>query len=301
MKHAYLVTIHSNFKSLNLMLEFLDNPDNDFFILIDKKVKQLDSELIEYIPKASSIILLPRIVINWGGFSQIKAEILLMKAAIKTKYNYYHYVQGSDFPIKTPKEISEFFEIHKGKEFVNFNPQQYAFAHYKCDYYHLLVDNRFYRYSKAMKLFNHGFARLQKVLFFRRKQDPLYHGSALFSITNEFAEFVLSKEKYIERHFKYTLAADEVYLQTLIMGSKFKEQLYKFEEDGSNCYYIDWKSERTNHNSPYTFVSEDFERLINSRERYLFARKFDERIDLNIVQKIFYTLSESDCKKWGTK
>lgn len=55
MKHAYLITAHTNFKILNLLLEVLDDDDNDFFILIDKKVKKDNGELIWYLPKRSGL------------------------------------------------------------------------------------------------------------------------------------------------------------------------------------------------------------------------------------------------------
>lgn len=39
MKHAYLILAHSNFDQLQILLNLLDYPDNDFFIHIDKKSK----------------------------------------------------------------------------------------------------------------------------------------------------------------------------------------------------------------------------------------------------------------------
>ena len=81
MKHAYLITAHKNFKILDLLLELLDDNDNDFYILIDKKVEENNDELIHYLPRYSELNLLPRIMINWAGYSQINAELLLLKAA----------------------------------------------------------------------------------------------------------------------------------------------------------------------------------------------------------------------------
>ena len=45
----------------------------------------------------------------------------LLKAAIKGNYDYYHLISGMDLPIKTQKEIHEFFENNKGKEFIQEN------------------------------------------------------------------------------------------------------------------------------------------------------------------------------------
>ena len=73
MKHAYLITAHKNFRILNLLLEVLDDADNDFYILIDKKNKKKNSDLIWYSPRYSGLYMLPRIIINWAGYSQIDA------------------------------------------------------------------------------------------------------------------------------------------------------------------------------------------------------------------------------------
>ena len=45
MKHAYLITAHKNFKILDLLLELLDDNDNDFYILIDKKLEEIQKLL----------------------------------------------------------------------------------------------------------------------------------------------------------------------------------------------------------------------------------------------------------------
>lgn len=285
MKHAYLITAHKNFKILDLLLELLDDNDNDFYILIDKKVEEDNDELIHYLPRYSELNLLPRIMINWAGYSQINAELLLLKAATPKRYDYYHYMQGSDFPIKTKSEINKFFEENMGYEFVDFCPDQYDFAHYKCDYYHPLTDCRSFRTNKLLRLMNHGIAKGQKLLRIRRANEVLYHGSALFSITHDFALYVLKQEPYIQKRYRKALAADEVFLQNLLMNSGFKDRVFRFEQSGANCYLIDWT--KRNGNSPYTYSMADFDKLILSEFQYLFARKFDEAIDFQIVEKLF--------------
>ena len=71
---------------------------------------------------------------------------------------------------------------------------------------------------------NHGIAKGQKLLRIRRANEVLYHGSALFSITHDFALYVLKQEPYIQKRYRKALAADEVFLQNLLMNSGFKER-----------------------------------------------------------------------------
>lgn len=291
MKHAYLITAHKNFKILDLLLKVLDDRNNDFYILFDEKVKKDNNELIRYSPRYSELIILPRVLINWAGYSQINAEYLLLKAATPKQYDYYHYMQGSDFPLKTKGEIAEFFENNKGFEFVDFNPSQYEFAHYKCDYYHPFTNCRYFRSNKLLRLMNHGIAKGQKLFGLRRGKEELYHGSALFSITHDFAIYVLENESYIQKRFNKALAADEVFLQTLLMNSDFRDRVYRFEEPGANCYLIDW--DRRNGNSPHTYVFEDYDKLKSSETRFLFARKFDEKTDYQIIERIYQSINDT--------
>lgn len=46
MRHAYLIVVHQNFKILNNLIELLDDNNNDFFVLIDKKVKMPFEKLV---------------------------------------------------------------------------------------------------------------------------------------------------------------------------------------------------------------------------------------------------------------
>ena len=139
-----------------------------------------------------------------------------------------------------------------------------------------------------MKAANHGLVRLQRLLGISRKDRKLYHGSALFSITHNFAQYVIFRETAIEKRYRYTLAADEVFLQTELYHSPFGKAIYHFERRDGNVRYIDWS--RRNGSSPYTFSTEDFDDL-SSRQNELFARKFDEA-KLEIVEILYHSLKD---------
>mgnify|MGYP000906350117 FL=1 len=279
MRHAYLITIHKNFRILEQFMKVLDQKGTDFYVLIDKKIST-------YIPKNSKVIELESLKINWGGASQIEAELNLLRRASTGSYDYYHFMQGADFPIKTKEEIELFFEINRGCEFIDYEPGNYEFAKYKCDYWHMFVNYPRYRTSKGLKILNHSFVKIQKFLRINRHDRELFHGSALFSITDECAKYILSKEKDIKKRYRYCLAADEVFLQTEIYNSKFRDRLYYNDERYSNARLIDWN--RRSGNSPYVFKVEDFDLLINAKNK-VFARKFEEE-EYKIIDKLYKLL-----------
>ena len=118
-KHAYLIIAHNNFNQLKKLIELLDYEENDIYIHLDKKSKLNVEELKKYVKK-SKLIFTKRIKVSWGGFSLVQSELILLKASVKENYMYYHLISGADLPIKSMKEIHEFFEENEGKQFIHF-------------------------------------------------------------------------------------------------------------------------------------------------------------------------------------
>ena len=58
----------------------------------------------------------------WGGVSQVKAELVLLKTAVAHgPYQHYHLISGVDLPIQTQEDIRAFFEANPDVEFVHFD------------------------------------------------------------------------------------------------------------------------------------------------------------------------------------
>jgi len=289
-KHAYLEIIHSNFAVLNKMIELLDRENNDFYILVDKKVNISDKEILSYHPTYPQIIMLPRIEVNWGASSGTEATLMLLQAAFDSpqKYDYFHLVQGADFPIKSADEIDTFFEKNCGYEFLSYYPWWYEFGRYKINQHHFWVDNRYYRTHRLLRYLSHGVAKLEKWVGFRRGKETIYSGSALWTLSADAVGYLLERRAYISKRCRYSLAGDEVIWHTMMMASPFREKIYRFEEDGANLYRIDWA--RSVRNSPHTFDMDDLEQLLALPDRYLYARKFDEKAKMDVVDALFERL-----------
>ena len=119
-KHAFLIMVHRNDEVLETLLKLLDDERNDIFIHIDAKAALRMEELKRYIKK-SGFYQAERVRVNWGGYSQIQAELNLLEAAAgQESYARYHLLSGADLPIKTQDEIHQFFDAHGEKEFVGF-------------------------------------------------------------------------------------------------------------------------------------------------------------------------------------
>ena len=112
MRHAVLVMAHGNLKVLTICMRILDSELFEFYIHIDAKTN-VDTNCLLKICKHSKVFITKRIPVYWGDFTQIEAELLLLKNAVKGNYDYYHLISGADLPIKTSTQINNFFERAK--------------------------------------------------------------------------------------------------------------------------------------------------------------------------------------------
>ncbi len=291
-KHAYLLIVDKNPKQIRILLESIDNIRNDIFIHIDAKSSVLPSD-IKYDDLKSKIFVFKEIKVYWSDISLTEVELfLLQKAKQKGSYCYYHLLSGSDMPLKPQSEILDFFDKNQGKEFVEYQvPGKYLKKPYysRVKFYHLFTKH--YRHTGKFRLVKDYFfvAIEYTALFFqmlvgvnRIKNFEFAKGSQWFDITDELAEYVLSKSDWIRKQFNMTRASDESFLPILVQNSNFKDRLYnqKLNNDmHGNMRFIDWTR-----GEPYVFRISDLSELLNSD--LLFARKFDEKVDFVIIEKI---------------
>lgn len=298
MEHAYLILAHHNFDTLAMLFRLLDAPNNNLYLHVDAKAQDFNEEELRSVLKFSKLTMLPRQIVYWGGYSQIEATLNLVEYALKDGFDYCHTITGVDLPLKTQSEIDHFFTEHAGYEFIDYMPERYECAEYKCNYYHRFVETKYNRKYKTVRLLDHGLAMFQKTLGLKRSNTQFYQGSAYFSISEDCAKYVISRKEEIRKNYRYTLGADESYLQTIIMNSHFKDRLYRFEEKYyGNAMLVDWDRTENRHNSPHTFRISDYDSLISVDEGILFARKFDENIDAEIVKKMFQYIDEKQKKE----
>ena len=293
MKQAILIMYHEDYNLLLDLLKLIDNNNFDIYLHIDKKVKDFDYENIKKVIKKSKIYFTRRLDVRWGTLKQIECELLLLKEASKNHYKYYHLISGVDLPIKKIEEIYNFFD-NKNQEFVGFTEFSSISNSYmeRVKYYHLFNNNlrsknKFIRYISTKVYYN--LLKIQKKLGINRLKNinlEFRKGPNWFSITDDLASYVLSREKEIKKIFKHTHCCDELFLQTIVYNSEFKNKVYKeFENDNENTMrLIDWVR-----GEPYVFLEDDFDLIKNSK--MLFARKFSSK-DNKIIEKIVEYLKE---------
>ena len=285
--HAYLIMAHTNVEQLGSLISALDHPSNDIYIHLDRKMGDVDLEFLKQKAKKSKIVFTKRLNVIWGHYSQIECEMELFKTALLyKKYEYLHLLSGMDLPLCSQDYMHEFFNSDSKIEYVHIESEDLTEKDKeKCNYRFPIQKYIGNRTSGILYYTQRILVRMQKYLGLKkdtRPFDKLYKGANWVSVTGDFAKYLIEQEKIIEKVFKYSKCCDEIFLQTILMNSPFSKCLSSqvFCDDYRMCQrYIDW--ERGN---PYVFRDSDFDELIKSG--YLFARKFDIKVDSVVIERI---------------
>lgn len=298
-KHAYLIAAHNNFYNLQKLLCLLDDKRNDIYIHIDKKAVNFDINSLSSLCKYSTVHLVPRIKVYWGDYSHLENIIQLLERSTANNYMYYHLISGSDLPIKTQDYIHDFCDKNQGKEFVGITTNPLLPRMQRVNRIHLFT--KYMRISQKTPQAVLGFiiSRPIRDLFlfsqdmvkYKRSKKFEYtfkFGPDWFSISHGLATYIISNKKAIKEMYKFAQYPSESFVQTLIWNSNFKNNIYNVNDEYASCLrYIDW-----NRGEPYIFRKEDFDEIVNSDK--LFARKFDENVDREIIDKIFSYVKNKD-------
>ena len=294
--HAYLVMVHNNYKVLEKCLSLLDAPYNEFYIHVDTKVKDFPQEHFEGLLRHSPVHIYSEVNVNWAGYSQVECEMFLLEQAYQNNHGYYHLLSGADMPLRSTEEIYEFFEENRGLLFVDVQAGKLE-RHYKqyrnrIAKYHFLQEYR-KRFSNkfvqdVLTVVAKGLLGVQILLRVDRlKEQELGCGSQWFSISYDFVAYLMEKRFDIEKLFRNTQCPDEHVIQMMVLSSPFKEKLYRNAAGQySNMRYIKWADEDDSH--PLVFRTEDIDELL--RSGMCFARKFDETLDYDVVERLYSRL-----------
>lgn len=299
--HAYLIMAHKNGEQLKKLLKLLDYSENEIYIHIDKKAP-LSMKSFDYAACCnwSQVKQYSVYNITWGSVSQIKCELFLMEmAANEREYQYYHLLSGLDLPLRTQEEIHAFFDQIDGKELIHYAScrekggalaDDRAKYYWATSWYNILPLKRS---LSIMRRLDRLQVKVQKMAGINRLKrwgiQRLYRGANWFSISDQLVRSVLEEKEWILRVYAASNCCDEVFLQTFIkMHTGWEARLYHPAMDDNYMSIkraIDW-----NRGGPYVWRNEDYNQLMDSS--FLFARKFDETVDCEVIDRIYQAVMQ---------
>ena len=288
MRIGFLILAHRYPDQLkDLIRSLMKFPSSRIYIHVDKKSDSLFQQLQQLYSDHNQVVFLEeRYPVYWGSFNQIRATFALMKKAnaFGTE-DFFMLLSGQDFLIKKPDLVLDFLRNNPAKQFV---------VHFK------LPDSQ-WKYGGMNRLGHYSFdipgrpwltnklnAFLEKIQVTFRLQRNVsfqqYGGSNWFNLTREAlsysVNFVLNNPKFLNS-FRYSRCADEMFVQSILMNSAFKNQVVS-----DDLRYIDWGS---GPEYPRILRDEDLEKMLNAENKF-FGRKFDATIDSAVLNKLNHYL-----------
>lgn len=234
-KVAYCIMAHNDKEHLSKLITALGN-NCEIFIHIDGYVD--DSSFLSLANKGNVHFLSPRTKVSWAGFSMVTVMMRLLKLAIEYEELFSHYIflSGSCYPIKPISHIDSFFESNKNKSFIKYvKMTDHALLYWQIKNKYLM-DNPFPIRNKV----THNLHRVIRRITFHthinnvwKENITAYGGSNWTVLNDECAKYVVDFHEnnlWFQNMFKYTYAADEHYVHTILGNSPLVVQCTGIQE-----------------------------------------------------------------------
>ena len=276
-----MMLVHNNEHQTQRLIDHLSN-DFDVYVHIDKRSSLKINE-------SEKVFVYKKYKTYHASFNQIIATLYLLEKAFEKGYDRYILISGQDLPLKTNEEITDFFR-NNNKEYIAISkiptPEGWPDMN-RLTAYNL---SNIYRGINGKKIEKLAYKIVRKLVWYLSKIMPrkidydFYGGDNWTNYTHNCAgkifEYIRKDKNYINR-YRWTNCADEIFYQTIIAG------MNDIEIEKNCLRYIDWKS---GPEYPKILREEDYQKVMGSNA--LFARKFDENIDKNIIEKIYKQIKE---------
>ena len=269
MTHAWLIIAHNEWGILQRLLSLLDAPGCDFYVHIDKKVKELPHLKVE---KGHLFMLENRLDVRWGSVLQIECELTLFEAAAAhVPYDFYHIISGVTLPLKPFEELDAWFASHSGKNIFSGlcrdEPYQETLKVRRYSFFLRGFTSRSTIRQKVSQFLWKGAIAIQRVLHIEANRGKtFYKASNWVSLTEDAVRYILSHKKRILKSYRYSFCGDEFFVPSELMSSPLRERVLSYEQ-----YLLQKMGRATTAAFPLT----ELEGMKSSD--YLFARKFTMR------------------------
>lgn len=300
MKILYIISAYKYANQLVRLINRLNTTNTFFFVHVDKKTDSaIYNEMVGGLSDLQNVFFLKRHKCYWGDFGHVLATIKSINEAIDIKldFDYIFLLTGQDYPIKSNEYIEQFLCKNIGKQFIKYVPipcdpiygwDKENGGLQRIETWNFRFFGKFYRipefrqYDSKIKSFIWQFLMLLVPKRKFSKNIKPFGGSSYWCITKECAEYVsdfMRKNRRFVNFFKYVYIPDEMFFQTIILNSPFKDSVIN---DDLRC--IDWSSSGRGGSLPRIWCGEDMSILVESNA--LIARKFDTTIDAEVLNMI---------------
>lgn len=227
--------------------------------------------------------------INWGSYNIVLATVMLMQKALGNENNlYFHLISGQDWPMEAPSKIYKAF-INDQNIYMNYfkavdteksGENLIWWVKYYFNYNQINRRSLFGKIYHRVILYAQRIIGVNKLKKYGINQNTIYAGEEWVDIPRDALQYAIERfeqNKNLQRVFANSFCSDEMWLQTILCNSPFKNRINK------NIHrYINW----TNKNVSYPAIldEEDFEKIKDGN--YWWGRKISMPISNALIQKL---------------
>jgi hypothetical protein len=268
---AYFILVHRFPLQFKRLFNAIYHTENYYLIHLDKKTSEhIYDDIALFLASFPNAYILKSKKVVWGGYSMVQAELNGMQFLLNLnkKWDYFINLSGQDYPLKSQEIILDFLSENNGQNFIKFANQETTRPE---------TMNRIENYYIESA---NGFKGVPYKRAFIKNVIP-YIGGQWMILTRKTCEFICNsgETKKFEDYYLNTFIADEAFFQTVLMNTTFSGTLINDDKRA-----IIWIPDGDIKLRPKTFTINDVKFLLEGE--HLFARKFDDNIDSNIIDKL---------------
>lgn len=292
MRIAYLISAYHLPEMLVRLVRRLDAMDAAFFIHVDARTDQaVYRAMAEPLADRGNVHFLARHPCHWGDFGHVRATLKGLEAVIRfgRPFDYVALLTGQDYPVRSNQGIAERLTAARGAIFMRAsplpNPRWSDGGLDRIQHWHFRIGERAlsfpgtpFRHPTLDRAWSFP-ARLLRLR--RRLPHGLrpYGGGSYWWMPEDCARFVDSFAREHPRFtafFRHVHVPDEIFFQTIVMNSMLRDRVVD-----DDLRYQKWDA---NADNPAVLTSADLDAIV--RSGYLFARKFDPRVDSAVLDAL---------------
>lgn len=285
MELAHLVLAHTDPEHIGRLARKL-SAFSDVYIHIDSRVDA--TPFVLAVANTRRVrFLRTRFPSEWGGWNAVEATVALIREALAEKcYDRLSFLQGLDYPLKSAPEITSYFSIHSGIEFIracNVTQASNPYLYGKCRYV-WFPNNKDRKISlvgrSVSRILRGSDIRTRSGVILDNGEFEVFWGCAQWALTGLCGRYIVDfydSHPSFNRWFYYAYPADELYFHTIVFNSSYASRTtcggHEPEttlalprgpvEKWRNLHYFEYPKSVT------VFGEQDYERLRIRPELYL--------------------------------
>lgn len=275
MSLAYIITAYKQPSQFARLMDTLWHPDDHFAVHVDaKSPASVHRDFALAAQGRANIQFIAPVPVIWSGFGLCQAEWNALGVLIRRPgWTHMMNITAQDFPLQTRERMIEDLRSRPGINHMRVLPLADAKPHFRRRF-------RWVCFEAGGKL-----RRLPIPYPKPRKFRNDWIGDGWHVLTREFCEWAMTAPVAREclNWFRHVKHPHESWYQAMMMASPFAGTV-----DGDNKRLIKWVA---NSGNPQVLTSADLPELEASQA--FFARKFDEAVDADVLDRLAARLREA--------